>query len=146
MRAFLLLCFSSLLWFAAAQEEEEAEVEEEAAPEAEEAAGSAEEQAAELLQKLDQLNALLKERKEKGFPPDEKLEGAVEKLHQMLGLDGSEGDAKPKRPSMADALPIGSGMLQMFGIVGLGALFAGLGVGIFLLTRPAQSSKKAKKK
>jgi hypothetical protein len=134
MRASLLLLFAAGFGFAGAQEEEE------------EAAGSPEEQAAELLSKLDQLNALLKERKEKGFPADEKLEGAVEKLHQMLGIDGSEGDSKPKKPSMADNLPIGGGMLQMMGIVGLGALFGGLGVGIFLLTRPASGSKKAKKK
>ena len=39
------------------------------------------------------------------FPADEKLEGAVEKLHQMLGLDGAPGDA-PKQPSMADNLPL----------------------------------------
>merc|ERR1719146_329967 len=128
MRVLLLLCL------AFAQED--------AAPEAQDAAEEEvpmdpEEQAKELLSKLDQLNDLLKERKEKGFPADEKLEGAVEKLHQMLGLTGEDDEsAEPMRPKFADSVPIGGNVLNMMGVIGLAALFIGIGGTIYALTRP----------
>jgi hypothetical protein len=137
MRVLLLLCL------AFAQEDA---VETDAAPE-EEVPMDAEEQAKELLSKLDQLNELLKERKEKGFPADEKLEGAVEKLHQMLGLTGEDDEtAEPMRPKFADSVPIGGNVLNMLGVIGLAVLFIGIGGTIYAVTRPVEAKEKKKKK
>ena len=98
--------------------------------------------AAELLDKLDQLNRLLKERKEKGFPDDEKLEGAVEKLHAMLGLTDLAGGA----PSLSDSLPIGDAMLKYLGWIGICCLFGAFILALYFVTRPAPAKKEKKKK